>query len=120
LYGNVSFGVDILNGAAQRGSNPAGNGETTMPDLLTNSNYNVYPNPVNKTLSIAYSGTDNRTSTITVTDVAGKVMISKETVELAAGSVYNLNTAALAPGVYFVNIKDNKGSTNTFKITKTE
>jgi len=73
----------------------------------------AYPNPVTDMLTVKAYGTEDANATITVMDVAGKVlkMVS------VTNNTAQVNMKELASGIYFVKYSDNKHS-ETIRINR--
>ncbi len=82
-------------------------------EASSNSFVSVYPNPSTDGLFVIDLGTTSSTTSITVFDIVGKVVMSEE---IATGGKHALNLASRANGSYFISVKNNKGNT-THKIT---
>ena len=118
--GNVTF---YAAGIASNGNgNTAGDGATkttlTLSETFNASNnaenklavsLKVYPNPVETVLNIETIGSSAGQHTLTVTNVAGQVMINKQ-VEIDFGMDFTqVDVSSLAQGVYNVTLsKDGK------------
>lgn len=88
-------------------------GTTSVTDLSLATSVSVYPNPsVNGVFTVSLGGTSNKT-TITVFNILGEVVFSKE-VNSVPQQIVDLSNES--NGCYFVNIK-NDFSTITRKIT---
>jgi len=74
----------------------------------------VYPNPATDNITISLK--EEGTATITVTDVAGRIVLSKST-DLVNGKS-DLNITALNAGVYVVNVVLDNGKTAQFNVVK--
>jgi len=71
----------------------------------------VYPNPATTNVSVSLQIKEQSEVTISVTDVAGKVISSKNYGQLNGASTININTSNTPAGVYFVNVKMNNAVT---------
>jgi photosystem II stability/assembly factor-like uncharacterized protein len=80
-------------------------------DQFTASKFSIYPNPANSIVTI--SSTDADSFNLKVTDLAGKVMSTKE----LSGIENTIDVSSFATGVYFFEIKSGK-RTDTIKIMK--
>lgn len=77
-----------------------------------NNAIKVYPNPVSNTLSIeGLYGNE----TIIITDILGKTVFKQTT---SNNKMQVLNLEKLIPGIYQINVIDNNGKNNYFKILK--
>ena len=71
------------------------------PDALMK----IYPNPATNTLHVEFEGTDNPQGTITVTDLTGVVVLTRE----CNSPVTQLDVSNLSPGLYVVAFRNGKG-----------
>lgn len=79
---------------------------------------NIYPNPTNNNTNVAINLKNNSTVTVQVIDITGKVVYTAEKGELNAGAhSFEINSASLNSGVYYVNITTN-GVVTTKKLVK--
>jgi subtilisin family serine protease len=76
----------------------------------------VYPNPANSVLHIAFDKQANNT-VITINDVTGKIVYSKEAGTLAGGSEHVVNMENNPAGIYILRIVSN-GEEAVYKIVK--
>ena len=65
----------------------------------------LYPNPAGNTLHVEFEGTDNPQGTITVTDLTGVVVLTRE----CNSPVTQLDVSNLSPGLYVVAFRNGKG-----------
>jgi hypothetical protein len=84
----------------------------SIDEVTENIEFSVYPNPVANELTVAVANQSQGT-TLTVRDIAGQ-LISTQKVTATQTTV---NTAALASGIYFVEVS-NGTSSNVQKFTK--
>lgn len=99
-------------------------GKATIPDAVTNGFVTgtdvtagltdldqiddlvqVYPNPATTSVSISLQIADQSDVTISVTDVSGKEISSRNYGQLNGSSTITINTSNTPAGVYFVNVK---------------
>jgi hypothetical protein len=106
----TGFGADIPNSLAVKLIDVAtiGLGENSSVEG------NAFPNPATDAVTITIDG--EGVANLTVTDVAGKVVISNA-VKLNAGKA-NVNIASLNAGIYVFNVALENGKTSQFKVTK--
>ncbi len=109
-YFATGFGADIPNALAVKLIDVAtiGLGENSSVEG------NAYPNPATDAVTISIDG--EGVANLTVTDIAGKVVISNA-VTLNAGKA-NVNIASLNAGIYVFNVALENGKTSQFKVTK--
>lgn len=99
-------------------------GKATIPDAVTNGfvagtdvtagltdlsqideQVQVYPNPATTSVSISLQIAEQSDVTISVTDVSGKEISSRNYGQLNGSSIITINTSNTPAGVYFVNVK---------------
>ncbi|MEP7322571.1 MAG: T9SS type A sorting domain-containing protein [Saprospiraceae bacterium] len=85
--------------------------EITAP-AVKNLNVTVYPNPARQSITIA-STEEIEKSSILVTDVNGRSILSQKVVNLLS---HNINCASWANGVYLITINDSKRSSKTLRL----
>jgi Zn-dependent metalloprotease len=68
----------------------------------------VYPNPVNNSMFIRFNSSDKNLK-LTLADVIGQTVSSKEMKETSAGAQLEWNLSSLAPGSYTLVIENEKG-----------
>jgi hypothetical protein len=109
-YTFAGFGADIPNSLGVKLIDVAtiGLGENSSVEG------NAFPNPATDAVTITIDG--EGVANLTVTDVAGKVVISNA-VTLNAGKA-NVNIASLNAGIYVFNVALENGKTSQFKVTK--
>jgi hypothetical protein len=109
-YFATGFGADIPNSLGVKMIDVAtiGLGENASVEG------NAYPNPATDAVTISIDG--EGVANLTVTDIAGKVVISNA-VSLNGGKA-NVNIASLNAGVYVFNVALENGKTSQFKVTK--
>lgn len=73
---------------------------TSINESLLNS-FNIYPNPFTDEFVVELNN-DNRTSTIKILDLSGRVIYTK----ISNSDVLNINVANLRNGIYFLKVKD--------------
>ncbi len=80
----------------------------------------VYPNPANDKVNVSFSLTNEASVSVTVTDLAGKVVYTSNEGHNAAGAhSMTINTSALSNGVYMVTFTaNNEVSTQKIAIRK--
>ena len=109
-YTFAGFGADIPNSLGVKIIDVAtiGLGENASVEG------NAYPNPATDAVTISIDG--EGVANLTVTDIAGKVVISNA-VSLNGGKA-NVNIASLNAGIYVFNVALENGKTSQFKVTK--
>jgi hypothetical protein len=81
-----------------------------------NTNFALYPNPTGKFAYIGLKGKMEGEVSISLIDVNGKVVQSKEQIDLSAHA-YQLNLEGLPSGIYLVRITNSKGL-STLRLVK--
>lgn len=82
--------------------------DSKLNPLSTNSGTRIYPNPIttNK-FNILFDGKSEGNYTVVLTDLAGRVMMSRKVNIIKGGQVQAVNVPAnLAKGMYMVNVLD--------------
>ena len=87
---------------------------TGIENLNNENGYTIFPNPAAGEFSISWENQSPGTANLTLTDVAGRVVLSKELAINSIDGKTNLALNGLLPGVYSVSIV----STNTEFRTK--
>jgi hypothetical protein len=100
------------------GNNRCGKGEksemeiivkpcTSISDNTGSEKFKIFPNPAHENITIV-SPSGERLRKIKITDITGKIMISREITLFTAGENLNQSTDALEPGIYFIHIQGDK------------
>lgn len=77
----------------------------------------VYPNPVERTLKVAFSSEESKELEITLTNLSGKLMLS--TTGDAVTDQLELDLSRIPAGNYFLSFKEKNGAKmQTYKVTK--
>ena len=89
---------------------------TALPGLgipgtaLNNASLSVYPNPASGIINVDFALADNKNTTITLTDLTGRVVNFANCDNMGAGKhTVTFPTSALAPGMYMVRLQSNDG-----------
>ena len=94
----------------QAGVKPLG-GSTGIGSLIKNEQVTLYPNPVENTLNISLETASAAAASLSFTNILGQQVGQTSYVQFHQGNnMQTLNTATLAPGVYFLNIHTADGS----------
>ena len=80
---------------------PKASGITAVADKAI---FSLYPNPATDKLTVKMNAAVNATVHVSMTNVEGRVVLSKE-VKLANQSA-DINVSGLGKGVYFISVKD--------------
>ena len=83
----------------------ASTGEAGDPSHNSDVSMKLYPNPAGNTLHVEFEGTDDLQGTITVTNITGVVVLTRECHE----RVTQLDVSNLSPGLYVVSFRNEKG-----------
>ncbi|MBS1773370.1 MAG: zinc-dependent metalloprotease [Bacteroidetes bacterium] len=65
----------------------------------------VYPNPASKEIAVKYYAANNSTTTLKITDLMGKVVVSNTMNTVAGENNATVNINGLAKGVYFLKLQ---------------
>ena len=65
----------------------------------------LYPNPAGNTLHVAFEGTDNPQGTLTVTNITGVVVLTRE----CNAPLTQLDVSNLTPGLYVISFRNGNG-----------
>ncbi|MBI3509348.1 MAG: T9SS type A sorting domain-containing protein [Bacteroidetes bacterium] len=65
----------------------------------------VYPIPANEKINFRFDDGTDGASLITITDIEGKTVCTKEIVREMPGGIYTLDVSALKPGTYFYSVR---------------
>lgn len=88
-------------------------------DEQTISVLGIYPNPSRDKVNLHYTGSNNTKHLITVIDLNGRVLLSKETQMFGNNSnIETLDLNKLEPGTYLIKVADELGNVNTTKFQK--
>lgn len=81
--------------------------------------FELYPNPAVRQISIRFATEDVQCLTLKICDIAGNEKYVRVEREIQAGNqVITIPVSELLPGMYFVNISDEKGKSITLKFVK--
>jgi|GEM_PF-4464981 predicted outer membrane repeat protein len=89
---------------------------TGIKTISTQGSVRAYPNPAIQTLNLTFSSGNDQDATIDVVDLAGQVVISKNTT-ISNGEIMPIDISRLAVGNYMVKIKT-ASSSQTLKFVK--
>jgi hypothetical protein len=67
---------------------------------------NTYPSPAKEGMSIEFEGTENGTAVLSLTDIAGKVVMTQNVKMTEGLNQLRLDLAHLSNGVYFLRLND--------------
>ncbi len=92
--------------------------ELNTKELNISNKLSVYPNPTTNNATISYYSTNNTEASIVVYNMIGEKVQTVYNGSIVQGeNLFTVNMSDLPKGVYFVNIKDAKG-TKTVKLIK--
>lgn len=98
------------------------NGDVGITDLFTNNNQNlnVYPNPVsNGTISFKYEFANATQAIARVTDISGRVVMTKDFGKVNGAQAFSLNVSALNAGLYMIELDTDQGkAVSKFSVRK--
>ncbi|MBL7777076.1 MAG: Omp28-related outer membrane protein [Chitinophagales bacterium] len=81
------------------------------------NNVLVYPNPAKDVLYVEYTIAEPATLSFDITNMIGQSVYATSAVELGAGSFRTpMNISSLENGVYFVSVKNEAKTVNTYKV----
>lgn len=78
---------------------------------------NLYPNPNNGSFNLLITGMGSRALTLSITDLAGRVLESSRLDVTENEFTTNVNTSGLAKGSYLVRLTAEDGSNSTIRMT---
>ena len=79
---------------------------TNILSVTANSSIEVYPNPSNGHFNIKYSSSSNDNFTISIINVTGEIVLSKEYSVNASSMVIPVDIAKLAKGIYQIKLNN--------------
>jgi len=88
------------------------NGSTSVVNVQTTLGNQLYPNPAKE--NIQFTSATEGSKMITISNVLGQVVNNTQ----YSGSKLNIDISALENGIYFLNVKDNNGSTSVVRFIK--
>jgi hypothetical protein len=97
--------LELTNDAAAGTAVKIDCGGTSIKDLFGNNKQTLatYPNPTNNTVSFKYNF-DNTASTVRITDIAGRVVMTQEFGKQSGVQEISLNVSSLNNGMYFLEL----------------
>jgi PKD repeat protein len=90
---------------------------TGMKEIAAATQYAIYPNPSNGDVFIEYTLQDESPLTINITDITGKLVLSKTTRGLSGKHTETVDLRDLDPAVYFISIQST-GTQKNYKLIK--
>jgi hypothetical protein len=77
------------------------------------------PNPFTENININFSGTENGIAEVTITDITGKKILTKQSSYIKGNNILRLNgLSKLAAGIYVIRVVNNGVVTGTQKMIK--
>jgi hypothetical protein len=73
---------------------------SSQPDKIE-----VFPNPANSSATLKYFSHDASSYTITVTDLAGRILLLKDVISKEGLNYHELDLSTLSTGAYFIHLK---------------
>jgi len=123
--GDVAYIVAIQrSGACNAGSRSStyldvySNAASLNPVSVANqkeNNFSIYPVPANDLINIQFADTADGPVNLTIADLTGRIIYSRDYTEVNTGQVYSISTSGLAEGIYMLNVAS-KDNVNTKKI----
>lgn len=122
-YGNGSYTVSTSAGTVASGSSfssnettnfcvSGGNREESPAGLAAQSNFegfNLFPNPTRSILNVGFEAANSGQTTVTVTDLAGKIMLRQDADVAQGHNQITLKVRDLAQGTYLLFMNDENG-----------
>lgn len=122
-YGNGSYTVSTSAGTVASGSSftsnettnfcvSGGNREESPAGLAAQSNFegfNLFPNPTRSILNVGFEAANSGQTTLTVTDLAGKIMLRQDADVAQGHNQIVLKVRDLAQGTYLLFMNDENG-----------
>jgi hypothetical protein len=91
--------------------------EDTTSGILVSSNFHLSPNPTKGALRISYQGENENPANVVVTDMVGKKVMTEQII-FSPGLTKEINLSRLSTGIYLINITNENGKTDVFKVVK--
>lgn len=107
--------ISGLSGEAQNGE-WKGAFPTSVENIVKEGNLNIFPNPSNNYLNLDFTMNQVSNVTISMVDVAGKVVYNNALSNLSGNQGLVINTSSLSNGIYTLSLRTNEG-TITRKVT---
>ena len=91
------------NGYTQVRSNKASLNAVSVAQIPGNA-FSIYPVPANDHINIQFGNNAKGNINLTITDLAGRIIISAEYSDIVAGQVLPINTSDYSEGLYLLNM----------------
>ena len=80
------------------------------------NNLNLYPNPTNGLINVAFTGIDGESASVQIMDISGRILKTEELNNVTNGdNTHTFDASELGAGVYIVNVKS---SSNVKRVAK--
>jgi hypothetical protein len=79
---------------------------------------NLYPNPANNTVYLAFTSSKPATYLVELTDITGKVLLRKTGKSLRGINKVNFDVSKYANGMYMLNLKNKKDAVKSVMFNK--
>lgn len=83
-----------------------------VEELFTEGSLNVFPNPANDKINMAFNLKETSNIEIVLSDISGKQMISQSQIANQGENQISLDVSNFSNGIYVLNIKTDKGNLN--------
>ena len=90
---------------------------TASIEALTETSFNVYPNPASDLVNISFEG-ENTDYSISLMDIQGRVISSREIANASGEQVVSFSTENVAKGSYIVTVTSNGAITTKNVVIK--
>lgn len=84
----------------------------SIDELFTNGSLNIFPNPANDKINIAFNLKETAAIDIVLSDISGKQMISQSQIATFGENQISIDVSNFSNGIYILNIKTDKGNLN--------
>ena len=112
VYGTVAFAIRISPTEGEARERRA----QTQQQIEETQLFRLYPNPSDNQFMIESLSGHRKVSSLTVSDVTGKVVLAEYNISLE--SPHAVNTSRLSPGSYFVRLVDTSGKGHFLRFVK--
>ena len=85
--------------------------------VLSASDINIYPNPVNDHLNLQWENTTSGSYTFSVYNIGGQLITTEKSSLNSGANTQNINTSGWVPGIYLVQVQ-NGDARRVFRIVK--
>lgn len=89
------------------------------PEIFSEKNVNIYPNPFSNNLTFEYETISNQSSVdITITDLMGKTVFRQTMNDIQYNPKLKIDLSSIKPGIYLASLTDNNYKTISKRIIK--